>query len=52
MKNDGSWEAHSIKDNKLVYDWKKDKRFAAYAKGDKSNMKEYNDAYARYLATA
>lgn len=52
MKNDGSWEAHSIKDNKLVYDWKKDKRFAVYAKGDKSNMKEYNDAYARYLATA
>lgn len=32
MMADGSWEAHSLdKDGILKYDWKKDKRFEAYA---------------------
>lgn len=34
MKQDGAWEAYSEKDGKLVYDWKEDKRFSAFAKGD------------------
>ena len=54
MMKDGSWEAHSVdpKTNQLVYDWKKDKRFRAYAMDDKSNMEEYNKARALYYATA
>jgi hypothetical protein len=43
MKKDGTWEAHSKdSDGRLVYDWKLDKRFDAYAKGDKSDMVKYN----------
>ena len=43
MKKDGTWEAHSKSaDGKLIYDWKLDKRFDAYAKGDKSDMVKYN----------
>ena len=29
-KQDGVWDAFSIKDNALIYDWKKDKRFKAF----------------------
>ena len=51
MRNDGSLEAHEMKDSKLVYDYTKDKRYSDmfnYPKGSK----EYNEAYARYLAAA
>jgi len=36
MRGDGCFDAHSIKDGKLVYDWTKDKRFDVFAaaKGD------------------
>ena len=37
MRGDGCWEAHSVVDGKLVYDWKKDKRFEAFANGRKSD---------------
>lgn len=30
-KQDGVWDAFSINDGQLVYNWKKDKRFAAFA---------------------
>jgi hypothetical protein len=32
MHKDGSLEAHSMVDGKLVYDWTKDKRFNIFAK--------------------
>lgn len=43
MKADGVWDALSVKDGRLVYDWKKDKRFSAYANNDTSNMELYNE---------
>ena len=27
MRADGTWDAHSEKNGKLIYDWSKDKRF-------------------------
>jgi len=47
MRADGCWEAHSMVNGKLVYDWTKDKRFDVYARGDKSNPK-YNEQKALY----
>ena len=38
---DGVYDAFSIKDGKLTYDWKKDKRFKIYASGDTSNKDYY-----------
>jgi hypothetical protein len=53
MMKDGSWEAHSIDENgQLHYDWKKDKRFEAYAHPESHTKEEYNEARARYYATA
>lgn len=37
MRADGCWEAHSVVDGKLVYDWKLDKRFNKLAKLIESN---------------
>ena len=42
MHKDGSLDAHKMVNGKLVYDWTKDKRFDAFAKGDKSNLEKYN----------
>lgn len=39
MIADGSWDAYSVVDGKLVYDFKKDKRFSDIANG-KPNMKQ------------
>lgn len=39
MIKDGCIDAYSKKGNSLVYDWKKDKRFSAYAAGNKSDSK-------------
>ena len=57
MQNDGSWEAHSInkQTGELIYDWKKDKRFAAFAndpEGKNGKTEEWNKAKALYYATA
>ena len=52
MKADGVWDALSVKNGRLVYDWKKDKRFSAYANNDTSNMELYNEQKALYLAMA
>lgn len=51
MRNDGSLEAHVEQDGILVYDYKKDKRYAAMFTSPKGSS-EYNEAYARYLAAA
>ena len=51
MRKDGSLEAHTVQDGRLVYDYKLDKRYSDmfnYPKGSS----EYNEAYARYLAAA
>lgn len=49
MLGDGCLDAHSIKDGKLVYDWKLDKRFEAYANGRTSDL-NYNKQKALYNA--
>ena len=41
MIEDGSYAAHSLKDNKLIYDWKMDDRFNVYSKGP--SMKSHPD---------
>ena len=48
LHHDGIWDALSVKDGKLVYDWKKDKRFDILAKGDKTNP-EYGKQKGLYL---
>lgn len=56
MKEDGCWDAHSLtKDGKLVYDFKKDKRFSELNKyGLNSNYsgEEYRRQKALYIAMA
>ena len=47
MKADGVWDALEVVDGKLVYNWKKDKRFAAYA-NNKTEDPEYNNQRALY----
>lgn len=51
MRGDGSWDAYSVKDGKLVYDWKLDKRFDAYANGRKGDPK-YKEQEGLYYAMA
>ena len=38
---DGVYDAFSIKDGKLIYNWREDKRFTLYASGDTSNKDYY-----------
>lgn len=45
---DGSWEAFDLKDNQLVYDWKKDKRYSIYADKSKKGTKEYEEQRIAY----
>lgn len=57
MMHDGSWEAHSVdkKTNELIYNWKKDKRFAAYAndtEGKNGKTEEWQKAKAMYYTVA
>ena len=51
MKADGIWDALDVVDGKLVYNFKKDKRFSAYAYGETTNP-EYNNQRALYRAIA
>lgn len=51
MRADGCWKAHSVKDNKLIYDWTKDDRFYAYANHLTTDPK-YSEQKAAYFATA
>ena len=41
MIEDGAYEAHYLKDNKLIYNWKLDDRFNIYSKGP--SMKSHPD---------
>lgn len=59
MRGDGCFEAHSIVDGKLVYDWTKDKRFNIFAKykGDiskvpPSEQQKFRQQQALYSAMA
>lgn len=54
MKGDGCWEAHSMVDGELVYDWKKDKRFSKFSANPHlvTNDAEYNKQKALYYAMA
>ncbi len=45
---DGCWEAFDLKDNKLVYNWKKDKRYNIYADESKKGTKEYEEQRIAY----
>lgn len=49
MIADGSWDAYTVVDGKLEYDWKKDKRYSALAKGD-VNSPDYKQQQALYIA--
>lgn len=52
MMGDGCWDAHFLdKDGRLIYDWKKDKRFEAFANGRTSDPK-YNEHKTRYYTIA
>ena len=52
MYKDGSFNAHKLVNGKLVYDWTKDKRFEAFAKGDKSDLEKYNKQKSLYITMA
>lgn len=53
MMGDGCLDAHHINANgELVYDWKLDERFKAFANNDKSDMRKYNEAKSLYYAVA
>lgn len=47
-KKDGCWEAFDLQDNKLVYDWRKDKRYSIYADESKKGTKEYEEQRIAY----
>lgn len=52
MMGDGCLDAHSINsDGQLIYDWKKDKRFKAFANGRTSDP-QYSSQKALYYAVA
>lgn len=45
---DGCWDAFDLKDNKLVYDWKKDRRYSIYADSSKKGTEEYENQRIAY----
>ena len=51
MQGDGCLEAHTMVNGELKYDWKKDKRFEAFANGWTSDPR-YNEQRALYYAVA
>lgn len=56
MRGDGCFEAHYIKDGRLMYDWTKDKRFSIFAQHWNNpamqNDPEFKKQKALYIATA
>lgn len=53
MMGDGCLDAHHIdSEGRLIYDWKLDERFKAFATNDKSDMQKYNAQKALYYAVA
>ena len=51
MMHEGVWDALSVKDGKLIYNFKEDGRFKAYA-NDRKGDPNYNKEKALYLAMA
>lgn len=52
MMGDGCLDAHRLNENgELIYDWKLDKRFEAFA-NKRINDPKYNEQKARYYAIA
>lgn len=49
MIHDGVWGSMQITEEGFKYNWKKDKRFEAYANNDKSDINKYNEQRALYL---
>lgn len=49
MRGDGTWDAHEVVNGELVYNFSKDKRYAAL-KTHPKNSQEYKEAYSKYLA--
>lgn len=49
MVEDGNDQAITVKDGQLLYDWRKDKRFAVLASGD-TNNKDYMKQKGLYLS--
>lgn len=58
MRGDGCWDAHSVKDGHLVYNWELDKRFDIFAKYKTSDkvppelLKEFDKQRALYISMA
>lgn len=50
LKHDGSEKAYSIVDDRLVYNWRLDKRFNLLVNNDLSNIEEYNKQKSLYLS--
>lgn len=50
MIKDGCFEAYEKDGMRLKYNWKKDKRFSAFANGDRRDMTKYNKQKALYHA--
>lgn len=51
MKQQGVWDALEVKDGRLVYNYKKDMRFSAYANG-KTSDPDYGKQQGLYMAIA
>ena len=51
MKADGVWDAYEVKDGKLVYNYKKDTRFSAYAH-NQTGSPDYAKQKGLYIAIA
>lgn len=49
MIHDGVWGSMEITEDGFKYNWRKDKRFEAYANNDKSDMEKYNNQRSLYL---
>lgn len=49
MRKDGSYDAHTLVGEEVVYDWTKDERFSEYAAGNTSSP-EYEKQRGLYLA--
>lgn len=49
MIHDGVWGSMQVTEEGFKYNWKKDKRFEAYANNDKSDINKYNEQRALYL---
>lgn len=45
---DGCWDAFDLEGNKLVYNWRKDKRYSIYADKSKEGTKEYEEQRIAY----